>query len=484
MATSMMPNALDLLRFLPEVILAFFAIAIMLWESSYDDHGTRPGMPTLALIGLALAAVASMIAGDNPGSAFHDMLVVDSFATFFRLLVLGVGALTVLTASPFLRKLNAEGGEFYSLLLLSILGQSLMAASNELIMVFIGLEISSISSYVLAGYLRDDKRSNESALKYFLLGSFATGFFLYGIAWIFGLTGATNFTRIAAVLGNPDIAPDLVFTSIAAALILVGLCFKISAFPFQSWAPDVYQGAPTPVSAFLSAAPKAAAFAILLRIFFIAFEPLSDRWLPLLGAVALLTMIVGNFAALWQTDIKRLLGYSAIANAGYILVAVAAHSSLGVSAVLFYLAAYSLMNAGAFAVLSMRPETAIEDYNGLAARQPATAALMTVFVASLIGLPLTAGFFGKFYIFKSAIDAELYWLAALGLLSSAVAAFYYVRILVAMYMKPVAADAPALEAPAASLQAVLWLSAAATIGFGVFPGWLLDWATRSSALLR
>ncbi len=480
----MMPSGLDLLRFLPEMILAIFAVLLMLWEASYDDHGTRIGMPTVALLGLALAAVAAIIAGENGGPAFHDMLVVDSFATFFRILLLVIGALTVLTASPFLRNLKAEGGEFYSLLLLSILGQSLMAASNELIMVFIGLEISSISSYVLAGYLRDDKRSNESALKYFLLGSFATGFFLYGIAWIYGLTGATNFNRIAAVLGNSDIAPNAIFTAAAAALILTGLCFKISAFPFQSWAPDVYQGAPTPVSAFLSAAPKAAAFAILVRIFFTAFEPLADHWLPLLAAVALLTMIVGNFAALWQTDIKRILGYSAIANAGYVLVAVVAHSSLGVSAVLFYLAAYSLMNIGAFAVLSMRPETELSDYNGLATRQPLTAALMTVFVASLIGLPLTAGFFGKFYIFKSAIDAEHYWLAGLGLLTSAVAAFYYLRIIVAMYMKPVSEDAPALDVPAPSLQAVLWISAAATIGFGIFPGWLLDWATRSSALLR
>ena len=231
----MMPSGLDLLRFLPEMILAIFAILLMLWEASYDDHGTRIGMPTVALLGLALAAVAAIIAGENGGPAFHDMLVVDSFATFFRVLLLVVGALTVLTASPFLRNLKAEGGEFYSLLLLSILGQSLMAASNELIMVFIGLEISSISSYVLAGYLRDDKRSNESALKYFLLGSFATGFFLYGIAWIYGLTGATNFNRIAAVLGNSDIAPNAIFTAAAASLILTGLCFKISAFPFQSW---------------------------------------------------------------------------------------------------------------------------------------------------------------------------------------------------------------------------------------------------------
>jgi NADH-quinone oxidoreductase subunit N len=286
------------------------------------------------------------------------------------------------------------------------------------------------------------------------------------------------------VLGNADIAPDSVLTGAAAALILAGLCFKVSAFPFQSWAPDVYQGAPTPVGAFLSAAPKAAAFATLLRIFFTAFEPMADRWLPLLSIVALLTMIVGNLAALWQTDIKRMLGYSSIANAGYVLVAVAAHSTLGVSAVLFYLAAYSVMNFGAFAIVSMRDQTELSDFNGLAKRQPMTAALMSVFMASLIGLPLTAGFFGKFYIFKSAIDAELYWLVALGLLTSAVAAFYYVRVIIAMYVKPVPEDAAELAIPAPGLQAVLFVSAALTIGIGVFPGWLLDWATRSSGLLR
>lgn len=484
METNVMPSGQEMLRFLPEMILAIWAVLVMLWESRHDEHGTRPGMPTFTLIGLGLAAAASVIGGFDQGFAFSNMLVVDSFATFFRLLVLGIGALAVLTSSPYLRARDAEGGEFYSLLMLSMIGQSLMAASNELMMVFLGIEISSIASYVLAGYLRDDKRANESALKYFLLGSFATGFLLYGISWTYGLTGSTNLNEIAAVLGNSDIAPDSVLTGAAAALILAGLCFKVSAFPFQSWAPDVYQGAPTPVGAFLSAAPKAAAFATLVRIFFTAFEPMADRWVPLLTVVALLTMIVGNMAALWQTDIKRMLGYSSIANAGYVLVAVAAHSTLGVSAVLFYLAAYSVMNFGAFAVLSMRDQTELSDFNGLSKRQPMTAALMSIFMASLIGLPLTAGFFGKFYIFKSAIDAGLYWLVALGLLTSAVAAFYYLRVIIAMYVKPVPEGAAELAIPAPGLQAVLFVSAALTIGFGVFPGWLLDWATRSSGLLR
>ncbi len=484
MGTNVMPNAEELLRFLPEIILALAAVVLMLWESRYDEHDERPGMPAATLVGLGLAALASLLAGAAPGLAFRNMLVVDSFATFFRLLVLAVGALAVLSASPYLRQRRAEGGEFYSLLLLSLVGQSLMAASNELIMVFIGIEISSIASYVLAGYLRDDKRANESALKYFLLGSFATGFLLYGVSWIYGLTGTTNLNEIAAILGNADIAPNAMFTAVAAALMLAGFCFKVSAFPFQSWAPDVYQGAPTPVAAFLSAAPKAAAFATLLRVFFTAFEPVSDRWLPLLAAVALATMVIGNLAALWQTDVKRLLGYSSIANAGYVLVAVAAHSTLGISAVLFYLAVYAVMNFGAFAVVSLLEGSDLNDFHGLAKRQPVTAGLMAVFLASLIGLPLTAGFFGKFYIFKSAIDAELYWLAGLGLLTSAVAAFYYLRIIVVMYTKPVPEGRGEMAAPAASVQMALIVSAAVTIGFGVFPGWLLDWATRSSGLLR
>lgn len=484
MVNNSMPSAVELLRFLPEMVLVVFAIAIMIWEGFYDDHSERFGMPTLALGGLGLAGVAALLGGAQPGYAFGGMILVDGFTTFFRITLFGIGGLCVLTASGYLRQRKAEGGEYYSLLLLSLVGQSIMVSAQELMMVFIGIEISSIASYVLAGYMRDDKRANESAIKYFLLGSFATGFLLYGVAWIFGLTGSTNFTQIAATLSNPDIAPNVVFTSAAAALILTGLAFKVSAVPFQVWAPDVYQGAPAPVAAFLSAAPKAAAFATLLRIFFIAFEPMADRWLPILGVLALLTMIVGNFAALWQTDVRRILGYSSIANAGYVLVAVAAHSSLGVSAVLFYLAVYGVMNVGAFAVVSFRDASQLEDFNGLVHRQPVLAGLMTVFLSSLIGVPLTAGFFGKFYIFKSAIDSELYWLAALGLLTSAVAAFYYLRIIVAMYMKPAPADAVEPPAPAFSLQAVLWVSAALTIAVGVFPGLLLDWATKSSAILR
>ncbi|MCX6632937.1 MAG: NADH-quinone oxidoreductase subunit N [Candidatus Solibacter sp.] len=313
-----------------------------------------------------------------------------------------------------------------------------MAASNDLIMVFIGLEISSIASYVLAGYLRDDKRCNESALKYFLLGSFATAFFLYGVAIVYGISGSVNLLLVRrAVLHQA--AGDPIFLAVAAALMFVGLAFKVSAAPFQVWAPDVYQGAPTPVSAFLSAGPKAAAFAIFLRIFVTAFEPIGNRWEPLVWACALASMCIGNFAALLQTNIKRMLAYSSIAHAGYVLVALTARSETGTAAAMFYLASYAFMNVGAFSavtVLTGKGERfqSIDDFKGLGRKQPLTAALFSIFLLSLIGVPLTGGFFGKFYIFKAALDSHLVWLTILGLLNSAVAAYYYLRILVVMYM--------------------------------------------------
>ena len=306
-------------------------------------------------------------------------------------------------------------------------------------MVFIGLEISSISSYVLAGYLRDDKRANEAALKYFLLGSFATAFFLYGVALIYGSTGSINLSAVRVFISGPD-APSPVFIGLAAALMFVGLAFKVSASPFQIWAPDVYQGAPTPVTAFLSAGPKAAAFAVFLRIFMTAFEPMSAPWQPwVFGVSALLSMIVGNFAALLQSNVKRMLAYSSIAHAGYVMVALTARSEIGTSAAMFYLAAYAFMNIGAFAVvshLSGKGERyqSVDDFAGLAQKQPLTAAMLTIFMLSLIGVPLTGGFFGKFYIFKAALESHLVLLTVLGLLNSAVAAYYYLRILVMMYM--------------------------------------------------
>lgn len=480
-------NIADLIRFLPEIILTIAATLLMVLDPLLNKRASNAfgHISILALIG---AIAASVYAYGNPGPAFGGLLMVDGFATFFRILVMVVGILTVLASYRFLQVQDAETGEYHALLLFSIAGQCIMATANELIVIFIGLEISSIASYVMAGYLRDDKRANEAALKYFLLGSFATAFFLYGIALVYGATGSVDLTAIRAAQAGSS-APSPLFIGIAAALMFVGLAFKVSAAPFQVWAPDVYQGAPTPVAAFLSAGPKAAAFAIFLRIFMTAFEPVGSGWEPLVWMSALLSMTIGNFAALLQSNIKRLLAYSSIAHAGYVMVALTARSDIGVAAAMFYLAAYAFMNIGAFAVvthLSGKGERyqSIDDFSGLAQKQPMVAAMLTIFMLSLIGVPLTGGFFGKFYIFKAALESHLIWLTVLGLLNSAVAAYYYLRILVVMYMKEPSEAASKAEPLSPGLSAALLLPAAATLILGIFPGWVLDFAGRSSNLLR
>ena len=486
MPVNFLPSSLDYLRLLPEMILATAGTLVMLL-AAFLKSPRKAGLGYFTLAALAASIAAAWAAGQNPGYAFSNMLVVDGFATFFRILVLAVGVLTVLCSSKYLENEKASPGEFYALILFSLAGQCVMAAANNLIMVFIGLEISSIATYVLAGYLRDDKRNNEAAIKYFLLGSFATAFLLYGIAWIYGITGSTNLDQIRYALMSGEVAPNSVLVGVAAALLFVGFAFKVSAAPFQIWTPDVYQGAPAPVTLFMSAAPKAAAFAIFLRVYITAFQPLSGRWEPFVWASALLTMTVGNFAALSQTNIKRMLAYSSIAHAGYVMVALASDSQIGTAAAMFYLAAYAMMNAGAFAVVTYFSRQGeryvdIEDYAGLGWKQPATAGLFTVFLLSLIGMPLTGGFFGKFYIFKAALDSHLVWLAVFGLLNSAVGAYYYLRVLVVMYMKEPTTTTDTLEPPSPGIRLALWTSAIGTLLLGVFPSVILNYV-RSASLL-
>jgi NADH-quinone oxidoreductase subunit N len=480
---NLFPTGAEYFRILPEIILTLVGVLIMFLEAVLSDRQKGIFAP-LTVAGLAASLVAAIAANGEPGTAFNNMMVVDGFATFFRVLVIAVGLLAVFASTEYLHREGSFGGEFFALILFSIVGQCVMSTANELIMIFVGLEISSIASYILAGYLRDDKRNNESALKYFLLGSFATAFLLYGIAWIYGITGTTNLVEIRRVLIGGG-APSLVLTGTAAALMFVGFGFKISAVPFQIWAPDVYQGAPAPVSAFLSVGPKAAAFAILLRTYLTAFGTVADRWEPFVWVCALATMIVGNFAAIQQSNIKRMLAYSSIAHAGYVLVAVTAHSDIGSAAAMFYLAAYAFTNFGAFAVVTYVAQkgekyTRIDDFAGLAQRQPLMAAMLTVFLLSLIGVPLTGGFFGKFYIFKAALDADLVWLTVLGLLNSAVAAYYYLRILVVMYMKdPDSSADPLLPAGPAMMIAVCG-SAIGTLVLGIFPSFVLDFASKAA----
>lgn len=484
MPVEFVPQTAEIVRILPELILVIMATLIMALEPVAPKN-RQSFLGTFSLVALIAAIPLSLITFTNPGPAFGGMLLIDGFATFFRLLVLIVGALTIILSRPYFERENAESGEYYALLLFSIVGQCLMASANELIMIFLGLEISSISSYVLAGYLRRDSRNNEAALKYFLLGSFATAFFLYGISMVYGATGSTNLADIRqALISDALTTPDRLLFA-AAALMFAGFAFKVGAAPFQVWVPDVYQGAPTPVAAFLSAGPKAAAFAVLLRVFFTTFIPFSDQWEPIIWVTALVTMLVGNLAALVQRNIKRMLAYSSVAHAGYVLIAISTHSDIGTAAAMFYLAAYAFMNVGAFAVVAhcgRKGETRMEvtDFAGLAIHQPFLAAILAFFMFSLIGIPLTGGFFGKFYIFKSAIDSQFYWLAALGLANSALAAYYYLRVVVVMYMYEPAEEVSTVPPLDLGLKTVLGVCGAGTVFLGVFPTALLalvsNWA--------
>jgi NADH-quinone oxidoreductase subunit N len=476
----------EYIRLLPEITLIIFGTAIMLLEGLAGEKSAR-NTDGVAILGLLVALGFAIVAGMNPGEAFQSMIIVDGFATFFRVLVIAVGIFVVLSSTAYLKKEKADCGEYYALILFSLSGQCILASANELIMVFIGLEISSIATYILAGFLRDDKRNNEAAVKYFLLGSFATAFLLYGVAWIYGITGSTNLEVIRQSLSTPGVFSNAALATFAVALMFVGFGFKVSAAPFQVWAPDVYQGAPAPVTMFMSAAPKAAAFAVFIRVFMTAFSGLANQWTPVIWLSALATMIIGNFAALTQTNIKRVLAYSSIAHAGYVMVAIAANSQIGTAAAMFYLAAYATMNVGAFAAITHlvrkgETHTEITDLAGLGKKQPITAALFALFLFSLVGIPLTGGFFGKFYIFKAAIDSNLIWLTVLGLLNSAVAAYYYLRIIVMMYFHEPAESMQDLAPAATGIQITMWCAALGTLALGIYPSFVLDLAGIASVL--
>ena len=426
----------DMMRILPEIVLCVFAVAIMVMEPFVGAAHKRL-LGWVSLLGLAAAGGAVARLSLHPeamGPAFGGAVSADEFSFYFIYLFLLVAALVILGSMNYLDREHSQHGEFYALVLMGTVGMCFMAASTDLMMIFLGLEISSISTYILAGYRRGDTLSNEASLKYFLLGSFATAFLLYGIALVYGLTGTTNLLGASARLNQP--AHWTAFTEAALVLMFVGLAFKLSVAPFQVWAPDVYQGAPAPVTAFLSVGPKAAAFAVLLRIFLGSFSTASTSSFWILWISAVLTMCVGNLGALWQTNVKRLLAYSSIAHAGYVLVGVTAG---GVSGVLYYLVAYALMNAGAFILIAHLSGDGerlvqIEDYKGLASARPAVAACLTVFLLSLAGFPTTAGFLGKFYLFRAAIHSHLVGLTVIALLNSVVSVYYYFKIIVAMYM--------------------------------------------------
>jgi len=470
-----MPNLIDIKLVYPELVWCVFGVIIMLLQPLIKN---RHFFTFLALVGTMGGTVLSLVSGWNYGPGFSGLIRFDAFSLFFHLLLGTVAFLVVLAAEAYLERENLDPAEFLALVLFATAGMGVLASAQELLTAFIGLEMSSISSYILAGYRRDALKSSESALKYFLLGSFATAFFLYGIALVYGVTGTT----VLNAMNNAD--PNSTLLKLGLAMILIGLGFKVAAAPFQIWTPDVYEGAPTPVTALFSAGPKAAAFALLLRIF-ASVPPATHYWFWAFWILAALTMFLGNLGALVQTNVKRLLAYSSIAHAGYILVAFAAVTSMAAeapalaapayAAILFYLLSYALVKVGAFTIVSQlggagEKHVAIDDYAGLGQRQPWVAASLTVFLLSLLGLPVTAGFFGKFYVFTAAIHSKLIWLAILMAVNSVIGAYYYLRLVIVMYMhepKPDAATTTVKFPLTATI--VLFVTVAGTLYFGLAP---------------
>jgi NADH-quinone oxidoreductase subunit N len=466
---------------LPAIVLSVFGIAVMVAEPFVKDRN-KSSLGWLAFAGTIAAMFTLPAMTGNRGQWYSNLWIVDDYTIFFCFLFVLIGGITTLSSLDFLRRESMNHAEFYALLLFATVGMIMMAGSNELIMVFIGLEILSIATYVLAGFRRTDLKSNESALKYFLLGSFSSAFFLYGVALIFGATGSTNLLAIAEALRSTSVQPSLVYLS--AALMLIALCFKVAVAPFHIWTPDVYEGAPTPVTGFMSVGPKAAGFAVLLRVFLTAFSSIQDRTGSALWLIAALTMVFGNVIALVQPNIKRMLAYSSIAHAGYVAVAFTAGSQRGVSAALFYLLAYGIMNLGAFAVVTVLSRTDdkmvnIADYAGLAAKRPGLAAVLSIFLLSLGGVPGTAGFAGKFFIFRSAVEARLIWLAIIGVATTVVSFYYYLYILVQMYMHD-SNDEFADVCVARSLKLALAVSVVGVLYLGILPTRILDWTIRAA----
>ena len=477
--TQVIPHAADYVRILPEIVLAVFGMLVMVLDPLMDEHRSQKTLGALALVGSLAALVATLFQAQYPGLAFWNMVRVDSFSVFFHFLVAAVTAVVILTSYDYMEVQGIRAGEYYALVLFGALGMSLMSSAVELVLIFIALEISSISTYILAGFRRRAAISSESSVKYFLLGSFATAFFLYGVALMFGATGSTSITVIGDALRSGHI-PILAYVGVA--LMFVGLGFKVAAAPFHVWTPDVYEGAPAPVVGFMSTAPKAAVFAVLLRIMFQADAP-GRVWL--IWVVAALSMTLGNIGALVQDNVKRLLAYSSIAHAGYLLVAFAALPNNGIPAAMFYTASYAAMNVGAFAVISHiggkgERYVTLEDYEGLGRRSPLLAAILTIFLLSLIGIPITGGFFAKFYVFSAALQANLVGLVIIGVLNSAVASYYYLRLIVVMYMREAREDVPVSPIPV-GLGMALAISLVATIYLGVLPGRVLDYAARTAA---
>lgn len=491
----------NLTLILPELIVAIAGVIVMIVDA-FSSPRQRLVTGTLSLLSMLAAAGATIwlwVARPLTASAFNGMIVLDEFRLSFTMIFIVVAILTLLIATIWIETESLPAGEFHSLLLFATAGMMLMASAGDLVIVFLGLEILSIATYVLAGFRRTDTRSNESSLKYFILGSFASAFLLYGIALIYGATatntlpGTTNIATIATRL-DQSLYPPLLFAGIA--MLLVGFGFKIATAPFHVWTPDVYEGAPTPVTAFMAAGPKAAGFASFMRVFLFGFPIVTAAastagfahaaWVGALAIMAALTMTIGNVVAIVQNNVKRMLAYSSIAHAGYALVGFVAagaatdpaQRSAAVTAVIFYLLTYAVMNMGAFAIVTIIARKGdqrndVEDYNGIGFRSPVLAFSLSIFLLSLLGMPLTAGFMGKIMVFSAAVNQGYIWLVVLGVLNTAISAYYYLRLIIVMFFRERTAAWEPPRVPA-SVAVALILTIVGVFYLGLFPGRVIN----------
>jgi len=462
----------DIAPVVPEIVMACLALVVMMMDLLIRRKGIT------ALFSIITAVVVGFTLMNSSGPAFSGMFISDGYSFFFKLIFLISLVLSVLISIKYIKIEKVDFGEYYSLMLFSTLGMMIMASAGDIIVLFLGLELMALSVYVLAGFLRHETKSNEASLKYFLLGAFASAFLLYGTSMIYGLTGTTNLKAIAQFLAAKGGSHDPAIM-LSVMLFLAAFGFKVAAAPFHMWAPDVYEGAPTSITAFMSVGPKAAGFAVFGRVFFLAFGDLQVDWAGVVVPIAILTMAVGNIIAISQMNIKRMLAYSSIAHAGYALIGIVVGGPNGIASMMNYLFIYAFMNIGAFAIVIMlrtegfKGET-ISDYEGLAKCHPLAAALMLIFMFSLTGIPPTAGFVGKFYLFMAAVNAGYTWLAIVAVVFSAISAYFYLRIVMLMYMKEPKAEI-ALST-SASTGLALAVTAVAVILIGVFPSGIIEMA--------
>ncbi len=467
---------IDLISLAPVLVLSVFTMLVMLMDLFIGKN--KSGLVFISLTGLLLAAVSSFAKTDWPVRSFGGSYVVDHMSVFFTIVFCISSALAILISVEYNRRENIRVGEYYSLIMFCTVGMIILASSTDLIMIFLGIEIVSLCLYVLAGIRRGDVRSNEAALKYFLLGAFATGFLLYGMTMLYGTTGTTKLAGIAEAISSGQVLSRPMML-MGMVLLVLGFGFKVASVPFHMWAPDVYQGAPTPVTAFMAVGPKAAAFAAFFRVFTEALPEMATSWDMILSIVAVITMFVGNLGAIVQTNIKRLLAYSSISHAGYILIAIIARNSLGSSALVFYMLTYAFMIFGAFGIVILvgregKENLELEDYSGLGFRAPLLALSMSIFMLSLGGLPPLAGFVAKFYIFQAALSEGYVILVVLAVLNSAISFYYYLRVMVYMYMREPQGEFQVSMTPITLL--VVIIGVLGTVELGLYPGPVLSLA--------